>query len=90
MANVLFKRGGLEGCGLFPGLLSENRYVCARKVAKVRASLVAQMVKNLRAIQETQAQSLGREDPVEDLPLGATFARGSTAVLGKGFRLMSW
>ena len=63
MANVVFKRGGLEGCGLFPGLLSENRYICARKLAKVRASLVAQTVKNLRAIQETQAQSLGREDP---------------------------
>ena len=30
-----------------------------------RASLVAQMVKNLPAVQETQAQSLGREDPLE-------------------------
>ena len=30
-----------------------------------RASLVAQMVKNLPAIQETQVQSLGGEDPLE-------------------------
>ena len=29
------------------------------------ASLVAQMVKNLPAVQETQVQSLGREDPLE-------------------------
>ena len=30
-----------------------------------QASLVAQMVKNLLAVQETQAQSLGQEDPLE-------------------------
>ena len=30
-----------------------------------RASLVAQMVKNLLAMQETQVQSLGQEDPLE-------------------------
>ena len=29
------------------------------------ASLVAQMVKNLPAMQETQVQSLGQEDPLE-------------------------
>ena len=29
------------------------------------ASLVAKMVKHLLAIKETQAQSLGREDPME-------------------------
>jgi len=29
------------------------------------ASLVAQMVKNLPAMQNTQVQSLGREDPME-------------------------
>ena len=28
-------------------------------------SLVAQLVKNLPAVQETQVQSLGREDPLE-------------------------
>ena len=31
----------------------------------VRASLVAQRVKNLPAMQETQVQSLSREDPLE-------------------------
>ena len=30
-----------------------------------RASLVAQMVKNLLPMQETQIQSLGQEDPLE-------------------------
>ena len=30
------------------------------------ASLVAQMVKNLSAMQETGVQSLGREDPLEE------------------------
>ena len=29
-------------------------------------SLVAQMVKNLHAMQETQGQSLGQEDPLEE------------------------
>ena len=32
---------------------------------KLRASLVAQMVKNLPAMQETQILSRGREDPLE-------------------------
>ena len=31
-----------------------------------RASLVAQTVKNLPALQETQVRSLGREDPPEE------------------------
>ena len=31
-----------------------------------RASLVAQMVKNLSAMQETQVLSLGREEPLEE------------------------
>ena len=30
-----------------------------------KTSLVAQMVKNLRAMQDTQVQSLGQEDPLE-------------------------
>ena len=33
--------------------------------SKFGASLVAQMVKNLPVIQETQGQSLGWEDPLE-------------------------
>ena len=32
---------------------------------QVRASLVAQRVKHLPVMQETQVQSLGREDPLE-------------------------
>ena len=31
----------------------------------VRASLVAQLIKNPPAVQETWVQSLGREDPLE-------------------------
>ena len=31
----------------------------------IRASLVAQVVKNLPAMQETRVQSLGQEDPLE-------------------------
>ena len=34
-------------------------------VSAIRASLVAQVVKNLPAAQETQVQSLGWEDPLE-------------------------
>ena len=34
-------------------------------LARISASLVAQMVKNLPAIQETQIPSLGWEDPLE-------------------------
>ena len=36
-----------------------------RPIILVRASLVAPMVKNLPAMQETQVQSLGQEDPLE-------------------------
>ena len=32
----------------------------------IRASLVAQVVKNLPAMQETRVQSLGQEDPLEE------------------------
>ena len=35
------------------------------KLHLIRASLVAQMVKNLPATQETWVQSLGEEDPLE-------------------------
>ena len=33
---------------------------------KIRASLMAQMVKNLPAMQETWVRSLGRKDPLEE------------------------
>ena len=42
----------------------------------MRASLVAQMVKNLPAIQEAQVQSLGWEDPLEK---GTAFHSSSLA-----------
>ena len=35
-------------------------------ILKVRASLVAQLIKNLPALQQNQVQSLGREDPLEE------------------------
>ena len=34
-------------------------------LCEVRASLIAQLVKNLPAMQETPVQFLGREDPLE-------------------------
>ena len=34
-------------------------------MAEFKASLVAQMVKNPRAVQKTQVPSLGRDDPLE-------------------------
>ena len=36
-----------------------------KRVALLRASLVALLVKNLPAVQETQVRSLGWEDPLE-------------------------
>ena len=41
---------------------SENNYTI---ITYDNALLVAQMVKNLPAMQEIQVQSLGREDPLE-------------------------
>ena len=40
-------------------------YVYWCKLLPIRVSLVAQMVKNLSAMQETWVQSLGLEDPLE-------------------------
>ena len=34
-------------------------------MVNIQASLLAQMVKNLPAVQETQVQSLDQEDPME-------------------------
>ena len=48
---------------------------------KQRASLVAQMVKNQPAMQETQVQSLGQEDPLEkikDYPVKYSCLENST------------
>ena len=43
----------------------ENFYDVSRVVRINKASLVAQMVKNLPAMQETQVQPLGQEDSLE-------------------------
>ena len=42
--------------------LSASAVLCSHSLG---ASLVAQMVKNLPAMRETQVRSLGREDPLE-------------------------
>ena len=42
-----------------------NTYIVAVVVYYTRASLVAQTVKNLLAMQETQVRLLGQEDPLE-------------------------
>ena len=49
---------------MFAGALSCGWNVDTNANAN-RASLVAQMVKNPPAMQETQVQSLGQEDPLE-------------------------
>ena len=38
---------------------------CVWMLHKVTASLVAQMLKNLPAMQETRVQSLGQKDPLK-------------------------
>ena len=44
-----------------------------------KASLEAQMVKNLPALQETQVQSLGQEDPLEeDMATNSVFLPGES------------
>ena len=46
------------------GFQSKCREKITNKV-KIRASLVAQMIKNLPAMPKTRVQSLGQEDPLE-------------------------
>ena len=48
---------------MFTILMNKNVFEPSYK--DLRASLVAQTVRNLPSMQETQAQSLGREDPLE-------------------------
>ena len=50
-----------------PEARSSPFVICFFKITQLYrlASLVAQMVKNLRAVQETWVQSLGWEDPLE-------------------------
>ena len=46
-------------------LLSADDWLCIFVLFAVVTSLVAQMVKHLTTMQETQVQSLGWEDPLE-------------------------
>ena len=48
---------------MFTILINKNMFEPNYK--DLRASLVVQTVRNLPSMQETQAQSLGREDPLE-------------------------
>ena len=64
---TLFSSPGLKKTGsfcLFPSWTSHLEPSC-HTVRKVRAFLMAQPVKNLSAMQETQVLSLGQEDPLE-------------------------
>ena len=53
--------GSLVGCRLWGCTVGHD----SSDLAAARASLVAQAVKNLPAMQETWVQSLGQEDPLE-------------------------
>ena len=50
----------------YQGCLFRSSFTLITPKGDLRASLVAQMVKNLPAMQETRVQTLGREDPLED------------------------
>ena len=54
---------------LYNRIVSRNSRIRVRKLYEdfvgERTSLVAQLVENLPAMQETQVQSLGQEDPLE-------------------------
>ena len=54
-----------SSCNDHGHFISLNFNLILLNIKEVQASLVAQMVKNLPAAQETQVQSLGREDPLE-------------------------
>ena len=51
---------------LIPVPANYHPYSYMKAIRKTRASLVARMVKNLPAVQETWVQSLGWEDPLEE------------------------
>ena len=59
---MLFRSGDL---GSIPGLGRSTEEGIGYPLQYSWASLVAQMVKRLPAMQETQVQSLGREDTLE-------------------------
>ena len=55
-----------EGMGLYWQLSGDNNITIIKLFNHPRASLVAQPVKNLPAMQETWVQSLGWEGPLEE------------------------
>ena len=60
-------RRGFAGCGVGDAMSqdvrSQDSSITGRPFSPLRASLIAQWVKNLPARQETQVQFLSREDP---------------------------
>ena len=51
---------------IYNGILFSHKKECHNAIcSNMGASLVAQMLKNLPAMLETQVQSLGQEDPLE-------------------------
>ena len=44
---------------------TKNNFILYRTIIDLGASLIAQLVRNLPAMQETWVQSLGWEDPLE-------------------------
>ena len=56
---------GAWGMPLTLSLLQNSENTAQFSLLKKRASLVAQVVKNPPAMQETWVRSLGREDPLE-------------------------
>ena len=52
--------------GKYQGCLFGSSFTLITLKGNLRASLAAQMGKNLPAMQETRVQSLGREDPLEE------------------------
>ena len=62
--NPIWERPTLMGANVATTNFSDTLNLCSLQ-RSVWASLVAQMIKNLSAMQETQVWSLGREDPLE-------------------------
>ena len=58
-------QGGLACCSPWGRKESDTTERLNNNSANFRASSVVQLVKNLPAMQETQVQSLGREDPLK-------------------------
>ena len=59
-------QGSLVGCRLWGRTESDTTEVTSQQQSTIIwASLIAQLVKNLPAVQETPVQFLGQEDPLE-------------------------